>query len=702
MRARLGTALRALGLLALALLASSGDPSDAAAQRHRPATLTIEPLFGESTLLADAWSPLFVEVENNTRSDQRGTLAVVVANYQSTVMRRELPLDVPAGETRRAIVNVFTGESGSSVRATFTGASRQLAEAETSVDYQPSGQSVVVLGDPPRLRGALLDLDVQVDTDTGVPRAFRYPVGTVRFDASTGDPMLPEAPAAWSSVRVLVASAPALERIGDAQREAMEDWLRTGGRLLVFPRADADLRQGWLGSFEMSGGEPRGESPSPLVPRAGARFALACSDEQRIETFGCSAPFGQGRVYVADYDGTTPGAIEGGAPRALVSAVLAASDPSPSIHTFGRGASSLSEEYWYDAGSYGSLRGSLDPNEGFRPALGLVAIVLLLYVIFVGPLNFRWVQKKNRPALALLTTPAVATACVLILLAVGYIGKGVTMRYRRVELVESVEGQARGSARRFTGLFTTRPGGFELPGGDRFHGILRLSGGAPLGPIHRTVDDVELLVDFRSGLWETTFLREDRIVDLGGAIAFTRDERRLATVRNESTTPLSGAVVVDTNGAVFTVGDVPAGASRDIDRASVATVSRHYLLGPGADGASTVARHTRGDGDAEEELERVRALIRLSGEAFVPNEAPVLYARIPASEASLGEVFSSELDYRWLRVRPLLRGSAVEPAPEPAPDPWAVTPTYVEEDAGVDAGAEAADAEAETLDGGAP
>ena len=76
--------------------------------------------------------------------------------------------------------------------------------------------------------------------------------------------------------------------------------------------------------------------------------------------------------------------------------------------------------------------------------LGLVAIVLLLYVIVVGPLTFRWVQRRNAPALALVTTPAVALGCFAVLLAVGYVGKGVRMRYRRVALRTLRQIQERG------------------------------------------------------------------------------------------------------------------------------------------------------------------------------------------------------------------------------------------------------------------
>lgn len=695
MSARLG-----LPLVAVLLLAAAG----VSAQVPLRARVTVQPLFGEGTFLANSWSPVWVEVENHTSAAQRGRLHIDVAGYRETVMRRQIPLDVPPGETRHAIVSVFTGESGTTMHTSFEVGERELASAELSVDYQSTERSVVVFGDPPRLRGALFDLDVNESLDTGVPRMVRFPVGTVRFDASTGDPVLPETAAAWASVKLLVASAPALTRVARAHRAPIEDWLRTGGRLLVFPRSPADLRHEWLASLVggaiASGGEP--PLRSEMVPAGGMRLGLVCAAEHQIESFGCSAPFGHGRVFVAAYDGTTPSAIESGAPRGLVTALLAAPSATRAVLPFARGATPLTEQYWDGSGSLGSLRSALDPNEGFRPALGLVALVLLLYVIIVGPLNFRWVQKKNRPTLALLTTPAAASVCVLLLLMVGYLGKGVTMRYRRVELVELVEGQARGASRRYTGIFSTRPGTFDLPGGDDLTAILRIGGGPPLGPVHRTEGQHERLVDFRAGLWETTFLREDRVIDLGGPIGFVMDDGRLASVRNESSTPLTSAVVIDMAGGIFLVGDVPAGGSAEIARTAVASMNRSFMYGSDSGDAASLARTTGQPGD-QAEVERIEGLIRLVGTEFVPSAAPVLYARIPADEAPIGGIFACEIDRRWLRVQPALHGSPVERAPDLVEDPYAAT-DYAggSEDAGVDAATDPDSAVESSSDAGAP
>ena len=102
------------------------------------------------------------------------------------------------------------------------------------------------------------------------------------------------------------------------------------------------------------------------------------------------------------------------------------------------------------------------PNESYKPGLAIAAVLLLLYVVLVGPVNFRFIGKRGTPTLALLTTPALAALGLVAMLGVGYIGKGVLMRYRRVEVSEAIEGERFAPSRRYTSLFLTRPVVFDL------------------------------------------------------------------------------------------------------------------------------------------------------------------------------------------------------------------------------------------------
>ncbi len=671
-----------------ALIVVLGVASGAAAQEPRePVRLSVEPLFGEGTLVVDGYAPVLVTLENVSGSDRRGELALRTQTFAEDSERHVAAVDLPRGGTRQIVMTPFADGNIGGVLAVYEEDGRERARGSADASYSGGARIVVVLGDPPRLRGALLDLDVSEQTISG-PSQVRAPVVSVRLDAS-GDPVLPADVAGWSNVRLLVASAPVLARTTEAQRRVIADWLGTGGRLLVFPRSASDLDDPWL--RELAG--PVGAEPTqrtlPLVAPGVERFELSCSERQRVETFGCSAAVGFGRVYLAGYDGTTAAAIESGVPRELVRSVYEPWDEPPAhASPFGRGHDELTRIDYGEIPSFGALREALDPNEGFRPALVLVALVLLLYVIVVGPINFRWVQKKGRPALALITTPLAALACFALLLVVGYVGKGVTMRYRRFELVEAVEGQRRAPARRYTGLFATRPGSFDLPALAPGVAAHRVGGGGDSGPMHHLDGARVILRDFRAGLWETVFLREERVFDLEGSIRFVRDGRRLAEVVNETPRALSNAFVIHGSGALYVIGDIPAHGRAPIPRRAATTIP---LSSYGLSDGHLLAEPIGIDVD---DASYVAGLVGLTGR-LAPVDVPILYARAPAERGALG-AFEREHDERWLRVVPELPSTPVEPALPPTA-PGEPPPMEEEDlapadlaDAGVDAAIEPA------------
>jgi hypothetical protein len=338
----------------------------------------------------------------------------------------------------------------------------------------------------------------------------------------------------------------------------------------------------------------------------------------------------------------------------------------------------VTSDNWYAAGpSFTQLRSALDPNEGYRPALGLVAIVLLLYVVVVGPVNFHFVGKTNRPTVALLTTPFAALACLAVMLGVGYIGKGTRMRYRRVEVVEVVEGDREGPSRRYAGLFLTRPADFDLQSPAR--GVVRTVRGAggDSPPVVDHTGERPVLRDVRGRLWETVFVREDQIADLGGPVTFERDARRLVAVSNGTPHTLRGAVVIDSVGGVYPVGDVPSGGRAAITPVSRLTlqhgVGNQMFWGPEDPNLDAFAEIVGIREEDEQDL--LQGAMRVFGGTLVTPPMPTLFARIEvAGNERVAGLFGRESDHRFLRVVPdESRTEELTPAPPPVTTPGMVT-----------------------------
>ena len=109
-------ALAVVVTLALATVLTLAPASDASAQQRRPVALAAHGLFGDELLMPNAISPMIVEARNQTRSLLRGRVVVECSSFTGTRERHEVALDLPAGETRRAMVAPFVPMSVSGPR----------------------------------------------------------------------------------------------------------------------------------------------------------------------------------------------------------------------------------------------------------------------------------------------------------------------------------------------------------------------------------------------------------------------------------------------------------------------------------------------------------------------------------------------------------------------------------------------------------
>jgi hypothetical protein len=644
--------MRALlfGCGVLLLLASA----TAEAQR-RPIAMRARGLFGDELLLANRYIPVLVEVENRTGRTLRGRVVVDTPSFAGSGTRYEVALDLPARERRQVVLTPFLPDYGLEVSYEIDGTT--LAATSLSTSYQEPG--IVVLDDPPRIRSAILEIEVVRPDPSGYgpPRSVRLPVGEIPYDLQSRDPILPDDVAAWAAIDLLVASAPALERVGERERMALADWVRSGGRLIVFTRTEGDLTGPALASFmgSVSRGEPAtGEARQALVPRDATAPQLS-GPGIRAEAFGGSRRFGFGRVFVATFDGCSPPHVLAPETRELVRAIASVErrrGVDEPLLPQGKFDDDLGENFYNQfQTNFGPVRRSLDPNEGYKPALGIVAVLLLLYVLVIGPLNFTFVGKRNKPTLALVTTPAAAAMFLVLMLGVGYIGKGARTRYRAVDIVEVVEGDTEGPARRYYGLFPTRPMRFDLDAPAR--GLVRpvTSATSDARPIMDQSGEPTTMRGATARLWETVFVREERIADLGGAITFERSGNRIAAVENGTSHAFAGAVLVDPYGATYPLGAISAGGRVPVPSAATATIPSGQAFW-GVDDTN-LAAFSAALGFRTGDREMVDGVSKLLGGTYATGSMPTLIAWYERPDPpDIAGAFSAEREVAFVRVVP--------------------------------------------------
>lgn len=658
------TNLTSAGLAALCLaVALVAAAPHTRAQPQPPVVLTVDGVFGHDALLPGGYTTVVVRAENRSATALRGEVFVETRSWQGPVSAHRAPLDLPARETRATLLTLPAFEDGLEITARYRADGVDVARSSTSLSYAGSGaRPVVLLDDPPRLRAPLVGTTVTFFDvgGYGAPRDVEVPIGIATTDARSGDLLLPDSAAGWSGVLVVITTVTALQRAGERELTALEQWVHTGGRVVVMPTRDADLDHPWL--RRMLGTLRRGAAdPSSVVALVGAPTPpLVCPDGASRELFGCQRRVGFGVVTVADLDLSDPEVVNRAEVqetlRAIVRSAASDEDRVRPYLAFARGIDRPLEP-WTPGPNVAFVRSALDPNEGYRPALVLVGVVLLTYVILVGPVNFMLVDRRKQPTLALVTTPVLAFLCALATFLVGYVGKGVQMRYRRVELLDAVDGSSTASRRSYTGYYFTRPAAADVelePGAV----ALRLGTSGGDGPVVVEGAEHRTLAAMRAGLWETAFVRQDDTVALGGGIRFELEGDRIARVRNASGLAVRGAFMTDLGGGLYALGEIPAG-----DVVDVPTVPTSYLpVGARPEGGHYVGTEAflGSLGYQTDVKDVVLGMLAMGSEAPSSGNLPTFFARLdPGPAPRTSPSFATEIDVRMLRVVPAMAPSTV-------------------------------------------
>jgi hypothetical protein len=216
-------------------------------------------------------------------------------------------------------------------------------------------------------------------------------------------------------------------------------------------------------------------------------------------------------------------------------------------------------------GSYDHVRQQLDPNQSSRWAIGVAALLLCVYAVIAGPVNFALASKAGKPLRALRHLPIYAAATFAIIVALGMFAKGINGRARHLTLVEAGGGMTKGSAQRWRGFFSSRAKELTVhtTDGSSVVSTAMFSDGVDSAD-HLVVDrDGARLVDVAALPWQTIVVREHGFASLGDGIALVRDGGAGAgvTIVNRSGRDLRSAILRLGDGTCFYAAKIKDGAS---------------------------------------------------------------------------------------------------------------------------------------------
>ncbi len=601
-------------MLAAALLVPGVAPAQNTAAAPPGVSVSISPgLSTNGSNVPSGWTPIHVTITNSGASPLHGEVFAGMrqfGNKRSFEVRAPyavaagasvsvaLPVDVaPYGQLNVRVVDKDHGEiAASGFSATDT---------SSVVLFDTSGS---------QLKGAINETPVTPTYEEssrsarGGGSGVTLGVALPRVDVATGDPVLPDRAALYDATDAVLVRSDTLARLKGPELAALTNFVLAGGTIAIAVTRPEDVRNPTVTA--LVGGEVvqtavSSEALRPLVlPGAPAGSSgrdvpvgLAPGEEMskalggfrggnlRGSAYGNSAPYGLGEVHLLAFDPTRKPALDDNWVKVrMIDLTRRAYDRRANV-IFRPGA--YEESY-----ALQRVRKLLDPNESSRWAIAAAALLLLVYAVIAGPINYSIAARRNKPLSALRVLPILSAITFFVIVGIGMLAKGVNGRARHVSLVEAGAGMPKATIRRYRGFFASRAKELTVRTTDP-SSLLRTAIVAEPGEAEdRLVVDREgaRLENVNALPWQTLVMREDGAVSLGEGIAIVKNQDGTVTVKNRAGRDLRGAILRMPGGdfryfARIADGEVTSvSAGRDIgadprDRAWLSGVTGTHLAG---------------------------------------------------------------------------------------------------------------------------
>lgn len=275
------------------------------------------------------------------------------------------------------------------------------------------------------------------------------------------------------------------EALRPAQIQALQEWVRSGGKLIVWGGASGDqLRGSWLesllpvelrnqavltrpsltiGHFTAPLNIGEGWVITPAKARKAPEVAAFVFQSLPETDLSISGAYGLGWVTYLAFDPTSPQfstwQSAGDFLRFLLS-VTRIETPHPSLIW-----RQMQESSWdpVGRGRTSGLREILQRSQLLRPpSLRFVILFLFAYILIVGPVNYLFLRHKKRLELTWLTIPIIVLAFLTIEYAIGRSSKGSKIVVDSFEVLLGKSGQSVFQHQSLFGIFSPSKRDYEI------------------------------------------------------------------------------------------------------------------------------------------------------------------------------------------------------------------------------------------------
>lgn len=532
------------------------------------------PVLGSKAPSGDGWSEVALRVQNLGDAPFEGGVRVT----------SQLPWDTDATRFNSEAPIVVPGKSAITVRLPTHGNDRGVATVSASVrtqaDEDVPGATVTLpeaTVDSPLLfdlgasSGVAASLSGSAVAVASPPSRYGYgapplSVSAPRTSAATGDLVLPDRASGYAMASVVLADSREIALLRGSAQSALVDWVLGGGALAVVITRPEDLRDPTISA--LAGGELTQVTASAALRKArtfttatvnGTSYSVASRAPAPSSAavlvghaggnllgspWGEVASYGLGEVHFLAFDPRRePFAGDEWVRLSLVDLVRHTWDRHATIAY----ANPRSEMTSRDAET---VRRVLDPNVQARWAIAVAAMLLMVYAVLAGPVNFYRATRAGKPLRALWQLPLWAAGFLTLIVLLGAVAKGVRGQARHLTLLEMGGGASRAAATRFRAFFTASSDSLLLRPTEQGAVLDVVGANDGAGERSMVVDrDGARIQGLRARPWETVLVRENSTARTGGGISLV-EAGSSVTVKNRLGRDLIGVVLVHEGRAV--------------------------------------------------------------------------------------------------------------------------------------------------------
>lgn len=548
--------------LSLLILLTIGSP--VFAQQTTPGiTLTAEAGF-DSYYKSNQWLPVYVNVANSSAPPVEGEVRVIVSpNSPTDRVVYNAPISLPTQSDKQVTLYVRVPSFASELNIELVdGNGRVLSETTTGTLTSLNNDALLygIITPEPGDFGFLENVDGG-RPDTAV--AF--------LDLN----QLPEYPAAWNALDILVIHDSDTGQLTVAQQDALAKWVDTGGQLVLTGGANWQKTTAVLPDqlpVTITGSQSIDDLPS-LSQRTGIPFrdvgpyvvttSSLRSGELLFHEDGlpilAQQSLGRGSIYFLALDPVLAPLLDWDGSELLWAQIAS---QVPNVTMWGRGPQ--------NSFSAGNAISSLNAQN--LPAIWQIALLMLFYIIIIGPVNYMILKRRGKTERAWVTIPVIVLLFSGIAYLVGYQLRGTDAILNQMDVAYSHIDSEYGRVNSLIGLYSPKRTTYDLifkggalarPFESNFSSEMTGSGNVEAVSYGQDVTITGIRIDVSD---IATFAADNTLpaIQLSGEGALTVTDgliRADISIQNQSDIFLENATLL-IGTEIFALGDIPPGETQ--------------------------------------------------------------------------------------------------------------------------------------------